>query len=79
MANILIFLEHFERIAILVTIIVILTKIVKEYIMIVTMKRMIAAIYELFGGIAPDYDPLEAVAEFPVGKEAEHDDSGVPE
>jgi len=69
-------LEHAERIAILVTIIVMLTKIVNICIILVTMKRIQAATYELFGGIAPDFDPLEAMENFPRGRE---DNDGAPE
>jgi len=72
-------LEHIERLAILVTIIVMLTKIVKLCIILVTMKRILSATYELFGGIAPDYDPLEAIEEFPKGKGEEPEDDARPE
>ena len=65
MVNILLISICIELLVLIVTIFVMLTKIVKQCIILVTMKNMLAAVYELFGGIAPHSDILDIKEDFP--------------
>ena len=76
MTNILLFSICIELAVLIVTIIVMLTKIVKTYILVVTMKNITAAIYEIWGGIAPDIDILNANEDFPNAETFSIENSG---
>ena len=65
MTNILLFSICIELVVLIVTIIVLLTKVAKTYILILAMKNITAAIYGIWGGIEPDIDILNANEDFP--------------